>query len=79
MNKLYRDVIAELRNTTGRNIVAWSANNAGNGGRNLHVAELENGVARATTFKSQTGVVRDGFTAHWRGTCTSTRILSAIS
>lgn len=80
MNKsrLYKASLEEIQRN-GANIVAWAANNRGNGSKNLHVAELERGVARAPTFRQQRGVIRHGFTSHWAGQCSVSRILAAIN
>lgn len=77
-NRLYRDVINDIRIKTGRNIVAWAANNKGNGTTNLHVAELVIGQSRAYCFNDQVGILQDGFTCHWRGCASERKIMSAI-
>jgi hypothetical protein len=77
-NRLYRDVIAEIRTETGRNVVAWAANNRGRGDCNLTVAELQPGIERTTTSALQTGVITMGTTSHWRGCVTRNKIFAVI-
>jgi hypothetical protein len=78
----YNRSIEELRAETGLNIVAWSANNRGNGDCNLHLAILTPGAERLPTFRQQEAagtVERDAYTAHWQGQCEKSRIRRALN
>jgi hypothetical protein len=73
----YNQSIKQIREETCLNIVAWSANNRGNGDRNLHVAIINSDAERMPTFRQQNEsgtVIRDGYTSHWRGHCSIARI-----
>jgi hypothetical protein len=73
------EALKRISEETGLNIAAWQANNRGNGDCNLHVALLEPGIERAPAFRLQTGIIRHGYTSHWRGRCSANRIKRTLN
>lgn len=78
---LYKESIEELKKETGLNIVAWSANNRGNGDRNLHIAILKPEAKREASFAKQANagnILHHAYSAHWHGQCDKGRIKKAL-
>jgi hypothetical protein len=71
--------IQTARTLSGKNLVCWCSNNRGMSGRQVLVAELEDGINRAKRSSIQSGIVTSGRTGHWRGLVDPQALVSAVS
>lgn len=78
MKLIVREAIRAAQVASSRNVYCWCANNKGRSGRQIHVALCAPGEVRASTFREQTGVIRDGYTGHWCGLVSVRSILKSV-
>jgi hypothetical protein len=74
-----KTAIETARTISGKNLVCWCSNNRGMSGRQILVAELEDGINRSNRHSTQSGIIKSGRTGHWRGLVDPQSLVAVIN